>query len=326
MNVCVQVGDSANFDGAKKFVWAHLAHTPRAAATHSRLDLTCSNECGALFGQMVADAGVLGYDACIGCPRHICHGSLDALNALLRNVTENVTVLEDISPEFAGVLQPVIEALSREVYDVIAVTHDKFVDYYVFALAKLIQPHIVRMFDMTTRYTMEAPPASARNQAYPVDALITPSLFVALHPHVTATRVPSYLFPGAVDSAKFDAGSNLERVGPHHTLPIPIGYIGGRYRQHLCAMSTSPSHTSNQSGRSDWCSADSPIVFGYVARVSLEKGVALFVRAAAVVAAVLPNARFLIVGGTGWGEEPYLHALISVMENYRVRDKVCFSL
>ena len=99
---------------------------------------------------------------------------------------------------------------------------------------------------------------------------------------VTTEHLPVYVTPGAVDPAVFDP----DQVSP---APFCAGYGVGP-------------------------------VFGFIARLSLEKGPGLFLAAAAIVAARMPDARFFMIGRPV--SPQYFNGLISIRDSLGLRDVV----
>jgi glycosyltransferase involved in cell wall biosynthesis len=90
-----------------------------------------------------------------------------------------------------------------------------------------------------------------------------------------------------------------------------------------------PSGTTTAAGRDEvraaWgVSADAPLV-GMVGRLVDWKGPDYFIDAAAVVAAGLPEARFMLVGDAIFGERSYVDGLKAMVEDRGLRDKVVFT-
>ncbi len=138
-------------------------------------------------------------------------------------------------------------------------------DYYIAELARFANPRMARIADLTTRFRLHHESTGYPNSP-PFDALFAPSYFVGRHPAVVAEGRPTYVTHGAVDTVEFD---------PDRVQPAPI-----------CDKRT-------------WSSPAGPTtgpVFGFIARLSMEKGPGMFLAAAQIVLAALPSARFVMVG------------------------------
>jgi glycosyltransferase involved in cell wall biosynthesis len=140
-----------------------------------------------------------------------------------------------------------------------------------------------------------------------VDATIAASLYIAAHPYVIDTRVPSYIIPGSVNTTLFNV-SRVLQAGSQP--PVPLEYCGGAFRAHACAGPTA---------HSPWCKT-LVFVFGYLARLSPEKGVGLFMSAAASVMLRMPHARFIMIGRTA--QDEYMQGLLELRQLYGLQDVV----
>ena len=168
--------------------------------------------------------------------------------------------------------------------------NDMHTDYYTVEVARLANPSIVRIVDLTTRFRLHHQSTGYRNPP-PFDAIFAPSHFVANHDAVVAERMPTYVTHGAVDPAEY----NPDTVT----------------RADFCAKENWPAAAGGPT--------NGP-VFGLIARISLEKGPGLFLAAAALVLQQIPDARFLMVGKPARKE--YLEAIEKLAQAYGVADKV----
>jgi glycosyltransferase involved in cell wall biosynthesis len=161
-------------------------------------------------------------------------------------------------------------------------------DYYTVEVARLINPRIARIADLTTRFRLHHANTGYANPL-PFDALIAPSRFVAQQDVVVIEHIPTFVTHGAVDVDTWSPGAPP----------------------------------------ADWCvksawtkvAGDGP-VFGFVARLSLEKGPGLFLAAAGIVLQRIPTARFLMVGRPT--THSYLTGLWRLAQAYGVADHVGF--
>ena len=210
-------------------------------------------------------------------------------------------------------------------------------DYYLLHLARLGNPDIVRISDLGSGSHIRLT-HTALDPVPPVDALVSPSHFVSSHRFVVDEHVPAYVTPCSVDTTAFQP----RRSHPlYRHLATCLGWTVNRdaansvgTRRATCAARLAlplhwyagpeydwDRHTSGSESASE--SRQQPVVFAYIARVSSEKGFALYLSAARDVADAMPNARFLLVGGSPHGNNE--RALTALVAAYNLTALVRFA-
>lgn len=287
----------------------HMAFQPRALTRHSRLDMSCEATPAAFQPLVDAIGDVTTHHRCVQCPAHLCK-SMDDFLEFARTLPQYQS-LDELPAEWQGVFAPVMDVFRA--VDVLVVASGGTHDEYVLHIARFANAAIVRFSDLTTRARLA--PRLTPGTRVPVDALLAPSLYVGLHPYVVNERIPTYVVPGAVDSAAFsrarvlkDSDSGESQTALDET-GVPAHACGGEYRRRMCDL---------EGPESPWCS---PLfVFGFLARLSPEKGVGLFLSAAAEVTRSLPLARFVMIGSTAQ------HAHMDALQALRARANLTHSV
>ena len=289
------LGDVAGqFDGMKRFLYTNLAYTPKSEVVMTYLDLTANppNATG-VMGRLLEAAGVQVIKLQLSCPLTVCAsteafyrmvaaapyqplspGLLEAfgdLMAVLAN-QDAVWMVSEGRVTGAGKMEETCKGLCMRVSigfrmapcDVcvcacVCQVNDVPTDYYVMDLARVANPNVVRIADLTTRFRLQHRDSYSDGRP-PFDAMFAPSQFVATHAAVQAEHLPAYVTPGVVDTALFN---------PDKVAPAPF-----------CA------NLRKQGGP----------VFGFIARLSPEKGPGMFIQAASIVVRTLPTARFFMIG------------------------------
>ncbi len=166
-------------------------------------------------------------------------------------------------------------------------------DYYVVEVARLANARVLRVADLTSRFRLHHLPHFV---SPPFDMLFTPSHFVARHAAVLAENIATFVTPGAVDTSAFD---------PDVVTPLPFCR---RDMWNVAPMSVDGRAPSLQP------------VFGFIARLSEEKGPGLFLAAAHLVVQSLPGALFFMVGKPPG--EKYLKGLLTMREALNLTEHV----
>ena len=169
---------------------------------------------------------------------------------------------------------------------------------------RLVNPSAIRIADLGKGPTLPVLP----HNIVPVDAMIAPSLYIALHPSAQQYNKPTYVLPGSVDVNEF----NMSRVlAMNRSLLVPPAYCGGAHQRHACAAAAADTGTV--------CSQSPGLVFGFLARLAPEKSIGLLLAAAAIVLKVLPETRFVVFGS---GTQLYVHTVIELAARYGVQHAV----
>jgi glycosyltransferase involved in cell wall biosynthesis len=299
----VQVGDRGYLDGMKKFQLNHMTYFPRSITQHFRVDLSCGGPRD-IAPLIDAIGDITQFEYCIRCPFELCQ-NITVLTGFLRSIWQ-YRALGELPPEWSALLQPFLNYLSQ--FDVFVMANGSERDNYLYYLARLANPNVLRISDLTARaqLTVSSPAKATR---IPIDATIAASLYIAALPYVLSTRVPSYIIPGSVDAELFNVAHVLSRYA---SPPIASEYCSGAFRKHVCS-------TRARTNSSRWCDSNT-FVFGFLARLAPEKGVGLFMSAAASVAAVLPSARFVMVGRPAQAQ--YFAGLHELRKLYGLEDVV----
>jgi glycosyltransferase involved in cell wall biosynthesis len=187
-------------------------------------------------------------------------------------------------------------------------------DAYIMHLMKLMEPTIVRIADLTTR--ADIAPRVVQSRATPIDALIAPSLYIALHPDIEKQKIPTYVMPGVVDTRVFtqtfaSPGDKLNRV----VAAVTPQFCGGQATSWMCEQ-PQYRHTAR-------CTiSQPPVVFGFMARLSPEKGLGHFLVAANLTRKHLSHAKFIIVGEVSAQAPLYRDGLLHLIDHYGLTDAV----
>jgi glycosyltransferase involved in cell wall biosynthesis len=145
-----------------------------------------------------------------------------------------------------------------------------------------------------------------------------PSLHQTTIPGINGHNIPAYVLPCSVDVSLFDVAGVLQNKGDklnRVVAAVTPQFCGGQATSWMCEQ-PQYRHTAR-------CTiSQPPVVFGFMARLSPEKGLGHFLVAANLTREHLSHAKFIIVGEVSAQAPLYRDGLLHLIDHYGLTDAV----